>query len=106
MDKINQFLKDNFKERMVYGKLIAENTRRLFCKDGFSISVQASEFHYCEPRKDKAWPYDSVELRFPSELDDLIEEFAEEVDTTDTVYSYVPIEIVNKLIEKHGGIVE
>lgn len=106
MDKVNEFLKHNFKEYRVHDELIAEKTRRLICKDGFSISVQASKLHYCEPRKDKAWPYNSVELGFPSELDDLIEEFAEDDDTTDTVYPYVPIEIVNKLIEKHGGIAE
>lgn len=106
MDKVNEFLKHNFKEYRVHDEWIAEKTRRLICKDGFSISIQASKFHYCEPRKNKAWPYHSVELGFPSELEDLIEEFAEADDTTDTLYPYVPIEIVNKLIEKHGGIAE
>lgn len=106
MDKVNEFLKHNFKERRVYGELIAEKTRRLTCKDGFTVSVQASKFHYCVPRKNKAWPYHSVELEFPSELDDLIKNYANECDTTDTIFPYVPIEIVNKLIEKHGGIAE
>ena len=27
-------------------------------------------------------------------------------DLTRTVYGYVPVEVVNELIEKHGGIVE
>ena len=63
---------------------VQENRPRLYCNDGYSISVQASEFHYCSPR---------------------INEFADGgFDYTDTVYGYVPIEIVEKLIEKHGGI--
>jgi hypothetical protein len=50
-----------------------------------------------------------VELGFPSEEDDLITDYADMyvVDNpTKTVYPYVPIEIVNELIEKHGGIAE
>ena len=79
---------------------------RIVCKDGFSISVQGSENHYCQPREnliDK--DYESVELGFPSVADDLIEEFAEEPECPcDTVYGWVPIDIVEKLVEKHGGI--
>ena len=56
------------------------------------------------PREDKAWPYSEVELDFPSEVDDLIEIYGEEHGTTETIYPYVPIDIVNELIEKHGGI--
>ena len=48
-------------------------------------------------------PYESVELGFPSEADELIYEYAEEGDYTNTVYAYVPVDIVEKLIEKHGG---
>lgn len=76
------------------------------CKDGFTISVQASRHHYCTPRIDGADKYDAVELGFPSNEDSLITEYAEDPDTpTDSVYGYVPVEIVNKLIEKHGGII-
>lgn len=110
MDKINEFLKNNHHEHVtefLFGKsVIPEITKRLVCKDGFSISVQANEFSYCEPRDNKAWPYESVELGFPSDLDSLIDEFAEEPGTTRTVFGYVPIDIVNQLIEKHGGIFE
>ena len=99
MDKSNEFLK----------KICIENgnvIHRLICKDGFNISICASVFHYCEPCKNKAWPYKSVQLNFPSELDDLISDYAQDPKEMGTVYSYVPIDIVNKLIEKHGGIVE
>ena len=41
----------------------------------------------------------------PSELDNLIDIYAEDPGTTETVYGYVPIKVVNKLIKKHGGII-
>lgn len=84
---------------------IQENRPRLYCNDGYSISVQASAFHYCKPRLDGIQDYESVELGFPSTEDELINEYAEvDSDYTKTVYGYVPIEIVEELINKHGGI--
>lgn len=84
---------------------IQEKRPRLYCNDGYSVSVQASEFHYCSPRLNGLQDYKSVELGFPSIEDELINEYADgDDDYTDTVYEYVPIEIVEKLIEKHGGI--
>lgn len=79
---------------------------RLVCNDGYSISVQASENHYCTPQISVfGLDYDEVELGFPSEPDELINGYAEDPsDYTDTVYGWVPMEIVEKLIEKHGGI--
>lgn len=83
---------------------IQANRPRLYCNDGYSISVQASEFHYCSPRLNGLQEYKNVELGYPSAEDELINEYAEGMDYTDTVYGYVPIEVVEKLIEKHGGI--
>jgi len=49
--------------------------------------------------------YSSVELGYPSERDDLIMEYAEDQDNpTETVYGWVPIEVVEELLKKHGGI--
>ena len=84
---------------------IQANRPRLYCNDGYSISVQASAFHYCSPRLNGLQEYKSVELGYPSAEDELINEYAEDcMNYTETVYGYVPIEIVEKLIEKHGGI--
>ena len=83
---------------------VQANRPRLYCNDGYSISVQASEFHYCSPRLNGLQDYKSVELGYPSAEDELVNEYAEGMDYTDTVYGYVPIEVVEKLIEKHGGI--
>ena len=84
---------------------IQENRPRLYCNDGYSISVQASSFHYCRPRLDGIQNYESVELGFPSTEDELINDYAKDnSDYTKTVYGYVPIEISEELINKHGGI--
>ena len=74
------------------------------CADGFRISIQASSAHYSVPRG-KAEKYRCCELGFPSEADDLIKEYAEEEDYTNTVYPYVPAKVIRLLIAKHGGIV-
>lgn len=78
---------------------------RIRCRDGFTMSVQASEFHYCTPRNNTG-PWVCVEVGFPSQKEDLLMEYAEDPDhPTETVYGYVPVEIVIEIIEKHGGTV-
>lgn len=74
------------------------------CADGFEMSVQASEFHYCAPR-DSIGPWRSVEVGFPTEK---VEAFMPYIDgeqsiPTETVYGYVPIELVAEAIDAHGG---
>ena len=106
MDQVNEYLKrtrniHTYPDGMAYD-LPREHA---ICKDGFHISIQASEYHYCSPRVNGADGYETVELGFPNREDILIMEYAEDPDDpTGTVYGFVPIEIVNQLIEKHGGI--
>lgn len=77
---------------------------RIECADGFSLSVQASEMHYCSPRQNEG-PWDSVELGFPSEVEEMLLDYAESPEApTETVYGHVPLELVEALVEKHGGI--
>lgn len=73
---------------------------KALCQDGYSVSIQASSFHYCVPRVTGARHYDALELGFPSERDPLIEGYRE-----DDIYLFVPFDLVNRLLEKHGGIV-
>lgn len=80
---------------------------KVVCHDGFVMSVQASEFHYCSPRENEG-PYFSVEVGFPSQKDDLLVPYAEIWEEGDPVWSnlvypYVPVEIVLEVIDNHGG---
>ena len=80
---------------------------QIVCADGFKMSVQVGFSLYSTPKK-VAKRHSAVEIGFPSEHEPLIEEFAErvedEIDYTDTVYPYVPVRIVDKVLKKHGGI--
>jgi hypothetical protein len=82
------------------------SNKRIECADGFSMSVQASRFNYCSPRVDDAAAYEEVEIGFPSLAEPLLRSYAEDADRlTDTVYPYVPSQLVVDVVAKHGGIV-
>ena len=119
--KINEFIKDNLKVKYPadeYSSLKLKDmmtTSRLphiVCADGFSMSVQVGYSLYSTPKK-VAKRYSAVEIGYPSEPEELIKEWAEwisfseedgEPDYTDTVYPYVPVKVVDKVLKKHGGI--
>ena len=81
------------------------------CADGFTMSVQASENHYCSPRADGAEViYGRVEIVFPSEHEPEFDEYVEQLEDatinwTGSVYGWVPADIVALVIAKHGGMV-
>lgn len=100
---------------------------RITCADEFNVSVIAGGGAYCSPRPALCWggscpqgpdilasvgceypgPYTHVEVGFPSERPEpwsTWEQYAEDMGApTETVYSYVPVELVRALIESHGG---
>ena len=102
---INQYLEANKKIKVLAGSYeCRENAPRVVCADGFNMSVQVSSSHYCTPRVNDAVEYDSVEIGFPSEREELLMPFVEQEEhPTDTVYGYVPVSIVDEVIAKHGG---
>lgn len=76
---------------------------KIKCADGFSLSVQASEFHYSSPREN-VLDYDAVEVGYPSEAVPELMEYAEDAERpTHTVYGWVPVSVVNSIIDAHGG---
>ena len=80
------------------------------CADGVRVSVQASSFHYCSPRSDVG-PYTSVEVGFPSvsppdSWADYFEGDWNTDDHTQSVYGWVPAELVKEFVESHGGEVD
>ena len=79
--------------------------KQFMTKDGLRISIQASCYHYCNPRNNTG-PYDQLELGFPSDSDvEEISEYAEEpeLELTGNVYPYVPVQVVCDLINRRGG---
>lgn len=132
---LNNWLKETINVvAIVPGHYHQEVRPRILCNDGYSVSVQASAHTYCKPRytqwpDEDGWnvtngnywmsgetprhfktdhftPYESVELGFPSEEDELIYDYSEGDDYIGTVYAQVPVKIVEQLIEKHGGFKE
>lgn len=86
---------EDFSERMF--------RNRLECRDGFSMSVQGSKVTYSTPREN-CFEFTEMEVGFPSEYEELIAEYSEGYDYTETVYPYVPVKLILKVIRKHGGI--
>ena len=116
--KINEFIKNNLKvtnhsrDSLMNHMLTSTRLPQIVCSDGFKMSVQVGFSLYSTPKK-VAKRYSAVEIGFPSEHEPLIEEYAETfyqedgedvTDYTDTVYPYVPVRIVDKVLKKHGGI--
>jgi len=114
--KINEFIKNNLKVKVLNKdplmRHMMTSTRlpHIVCADGFEMSVQVGYSLYSKPKK-VAKRYSEVEIGYPSEHEPLIEEYAEcytfeelDIDFTDTIYPYVPVKIVDKVLKKHGGI--
>lgn len=103
-EKLNLMIDPTKRKNRNFSEIL-DNVPKVICADGFEMSVQASEGHYCSPR-DNIGPYTSVEIGYPSER---VEEFMhyidgdENADPTQTVYGWVPLETVVQIIESHGG---
>ena len=107
MSAINEFLSNPENTKSKSGNLRGHIIRcGVECVDGFKMSVQASEYHYCEPRETIGGEYyTAVEIGFPSQEEPLLMPYAESPEEpTQTVYGWVPVETVNEVIKKHGGI--
>ena len=114
--KINEFIKNNLevkvlnKDPLMRHMMTSTRLPHIVCTDGFTMSVQVGYSLYSKPKK-VAKRYSNVEIGYPSEHEPLIEEYAEcytfeelDIDFTDTIYPYVPVKIVDKVLKKHGGI--
>ena len=73
------------------------------CKDGFTMSVQASAYHYCTPRINHSEGYLEVEIGFPSERERLLDRYCEGIhlwvdkDADDSVFksSVYPLSLIH-----------
>ena len=94
-----QFIKDT--KQVAFGEKRPEIT----CKDGYSISVQASSNHYCSPRKDGLTEYNEYEANGITEAQIAqLEEWAENPNEKHPIYGFVPKEEIKQLLLEHGGL--
>lgn len=102
---VSDFLKVTCRVYKVGGVEMQDTRPRIVCKDGFSISVQGGEALYSRPRKNlRDGAYKEVECGFPSQKEELLMKYAEDTSKpTETVYAYVPVSVVEQVLEKHGG---
>lgn len=82
---------------------------RVVMGDGVSMSVQASAFHYCEPRRSGLDTYKSYEVGYPSKVIEQLREYAErpaqnDEELLDFIYPFVPAEVLSQIVMEHGGI--
>ena len=101
---VNEYLEATRDERNAKGYKFLTVRPAIICGDGLRLSVQGSNTHYSEPREIYG-PYSAVEIGFPSDVIPEIMEWAETPATpTQTVYGWVPVEVVDAVIAAHGGI--
>jgi len=75
---------------------------RLVCKDGFSMSVQASADHGCTPRTNlTSGQYTHWEVGFPRPHEPLLAPY---IDALGQIANYVPTHVIDRIIHKHGGL--
>lgn len=94
IEKLQQHLANEIK--VISGYVFKAPVPEVVCKDGTTLSVQASETHYCTPRENKG-PYTEVEVWCVTAP---VTEF--EYDSEEPS-AYVPIEQVALFIDNHGG---
>ncbi|AUR87627.1 hypothetical protein NVP1101O_216 [Vibrio phage 1.101.O._10N.261.45.C6] len=78
-------------------------------KSGLTLSIQAGEGNYSSPRTNFKHPqfqrYKEFEIGFPSKMVPEFMPYCEDEDKpTDTVYGWVPREVIQKVINQNGGI--
>ena len=104
--KINEFIQKYRTVKKIVPGITSSFCPHVICKDGFKMSVQAGQSLYSEP-KDDADHYKEAEVGYPSKEEHLLTNYAEDrEDLCGTVYGYVPCSVIDKVIEKHGGIDE
>lgn len=96
---LNKHFEANKIIQLSRGYTYREQIPTMVCKDGFSFSVQVSETHYCTPRENDAVHYTRAEVGYPSGPVPTLEEFG----SGDGIYGYVPIEIIEAVVDAHGG---
>lgn len=105
-DGIRDFLKKTYRISPYSEIVDFPDTRpRILCSDGFEMSVQAGNGVYCLPRANlESGEYTHCEVGYPNQEEELLMKYAENPKKPrKTVYAYVPVDVIDKVVEKHGG---
>jgi hypothetical protein len=101
-NSINDFLCSTYRNKFGFSDIRPV----VKCKDGFEFSVQVGANYYSNPRLDgDSICYTSCEVGYPTKKEELLIPYIEEedADPTKTIYPYTPVEVIDKVIKKHGG---
>ena len=94
MSKIQEYMK----KHQTRNRFMITQAPTVVLGDGVTMSVQASEYHYCSPKNNNG-PWESFEIGFPSEHLPELDEFG----GCEDVCGWVPEDVINSIIEAHGG---
>ena len=101
MDKVNTFdIQKHVKSGETYGTFVRGPAEAVYCNNGLVLSIQASRVHYSLPKTDEG-PYTHFEIGYPTMDLSLLDPYADE---GSDVYGYVPLEVVEKILENAGGV--
>lgn len=75
---------------------------RVILNSGASLSIQASRSHYCLPPENEG-PYTHYELAHPRGLGAPDLALLKKYEDSEGIYAYVPKEVLDKIINSHGG---
>jgi hypothetical protein len=76
---------------------------KIRCADGTTLSVQASEGHYCSPRENEG-PWTAVEVWRVHSASGRACHPRSFGENTGDPYGWVPVSVVNAYIRRHGGV--
>ena len=80
---------------------------RIYCNDGFNISLQIHNGNYCSSEngyRTLGHTMETVEFGFPNQDEELLKEYAEEPDNLTQTVGKLPIDVAQQIIDKHGSI--
>lgn len=100
-DILNEFMRNNRETEGRHLRLV----KCIECNDGFTISVQGHRGAYSQPRENGAHHYYKVECGFPSGPVPSLSEYKDgDGKDEESVFGYVPVDVVIALLNEHGGI--
>lgn len=101
VQSLNDYLTETYDETM-HGTF---NRPAAVMVDGFSMHIQAGNRYYSNPGRDLVCGYSSVEVSCPSADEDMLYKYRNYHGLGNKVFAYVPSYIVDRIIQKHGGII-